>query len=154
MELSRRSCLHSLMRLNSTYIRQYSMGEKRRISLYTMLTVITMICGLLSRSQIIPLPDFISTYAGDTLWALMVFWGICVLAKDQPTWQLGLVAILFSFGVELSQLYHAPWIDSLRHTKLGGLVLGFGFKWSDLACYSVGVLVGTMIDHLLIRSKP
>ena len=34
--------------------------------------------------------------------------------------------------VEESQLYHASWIDSIRGTTLGALVLGHGFLWSDL----------------------
>ena len=48
--------------------------------------------------------------------------------------------------VEVGQLYHAPWIDSIRRTTLGGLVLGFDFVWSDLACYAVGVGLGVLIE--------
>src|ERR1017187_341105 len=40
---------------------------------------------------------------------------------------IAILAMSFSVAVEISQLYHAPWIDSIRHTNLGGLVLGFGF---------------------------
>ena len=56
------------------------------------------------------------------------------------------LAMIFSVAIELSQLYHAPWIDSIRHTTLGGLILGFGFLWSDLACYAVGVGLGVVIE--------
>jgi hypothetical protein len=52
----------------------------------------------------------------------------------------------FSVAVEISQLYHAPWIDSIRQSTIGGLILGFGFLWSDLACYALGVGLGVMID--------
>ena len=52
----------------------------------------------------------------------------------------------FSVAVEVSQLYHAPWIDSIRHTTLGGLILGFDFLWSDLVCYAVGVGLGVLVD--------
>jgi hypothetical protein len=51
-----------------------------------------------------------------------------------------------SVGVELSQLYHAPWIDSIRQTTLGGLILGFGFLWTDLACYAFGVGLGVLLE--------
>jgi hypothetical protein len=44
------------------------------------------------------------------------------------------IALAFAWAIELSQLYHAPGIEALRHTRLGGLVLGFGFLWSDLVC--------------------
>jgi hypothetical protein len=48
------------------------------------------------------------------------------------------LAMTFSVLIELSQLYDVPWIDSIRHTPLGGLVLGFGFFWSDFTCYALG----------------
>ncbi len=126
---------------------------KRRRWLYIILAVATIFCGLLSRSQLIPLPVFISTYAGDTLWALMVFWCFCILAPHRKTWEVALAAVLFSFAIEFSQFYHAFWIDSLRHTKLGGLILGFGFKFSDLVCYSIGILFGAVIDHWLLNNQ-
>lgn len=45
---------------------------------------------------------------------------------------------MFFYGIELSQLYHALWIDAIRNTTLGGLIIGFGFLWSDLVCYTIG----------------
>ena len=29
---------------------------------------------------------------------------------------------------------------------MDGLILGFGFLWSDLACYSLGVGLGVLIE--------
>jgi hypothetical protein len=42
---------------------------------------------------------------------------------------------------------HGPWIDLIRRTMLGGLALGYGFLWSDLACYAVGVGLGVVIEY-------
>lgn len=128
------------------------MTSKRQFLPYFILTAVTLCFGLLSRSQYVSLPSFISTHAGDTLWALMVFFGFCLIVRQKKTWGVALFAILFSFAIELSQLYQAPWINSIRHTKPGGLILGYGFKWSDLVCYSTGVLIGILID-LLLRQK-
>jgi Protein of unknown function (DUF2809) len=47
--------------------------------------------------------------------------------------------------VEVGQLYHAPWIDSIRRTTLGRPILGFDFVWSDLACYALGDGPGILI---------
>ena len=83
----------------------------------------------------------------------MVFFGFCVALRSRPTWQVAACALLFSFAIEFSQLYQAPWINEIRHTRIGGLVLGFGFKASDLACYSVGVCVGVLCDFILQRES-
>lgn len=61
-----------------------------------------------------------------------------------------MAALFFAFAIEFSQLYHAPWIDDIRQNIIGGLVLGFGFKSSDLVCYFVGILLGFAIDSLLL----
>ncbi len=97
------------------------------------------------------MPEFLSAYAGDTLWALMVFWIFSVVLHRQATWKIALYAIIFSFSVEFSQFYHEPWLDEIRHTKLGGLVLGYAFKFTDLICYATGVLLGLMIDVFIIN---
>lgn len=118
---------------------------------YVGLAAGTLLLGLASR-RFAADPSFIRAYAGDALWALMVFFGIAFVANRQPTRVVALLAGLFCFGIELSQLYHAPWIDSLRATRLGGLVLGYGFLWSDLLCYGVGVAIGAVIDRWVPRS--
>ena len=108
--------------------------------------------GICSRRCSAYLPAFVSQYAGDTLWALVVFLGFSVIAPALATSRRAGLAIGTSYAVEVSQLYHAPWIDALRHTTLGGLVLGFGFLWSDMLCYTVGVAVGAAVEYMLTRS--
>jgi glycopeptide antibiotics resistance protein len=110
--------------------------------IYSLLIGFTIIAGLASRHFPQQLPHWVHAYLGDTLWALMVFLLIGFVFKRKSTRWVALAAIVFSFCIELSQLYHAPWIDALRANRLGGLILGFGFLWSDLICYSVGVAIG------------
>lgn len=60
--------------------------------------------------------------------------------------------LLFCFAIEFSQLYKAPWINELRHTLFGRLVLGEGFLWSDLLCYVVGIGIGILVDKLINKN--
>ncbi|MDM8561386.1 DUF2809 domain-containing protein [Candidatus Parabeggiatoa sp. HSG14] len=102
--------------------------------------------GLVSRWYPERLPHFIAIYAGDTLWALMVFFLIGLLFPSLPTVKVVVIALLFVFSIELSQLYHAPWIDDIRQYRLAALVLGRGFLWSDLVCYMGGILMGALAE--------
>lgn len=108
-----------------------------------------MVAGLASRKYRGDLPPLLAEFAGDTLWALMLFLLTSALLEGRPLALRAGLALALAFLVELSQLYHAPWIDSLRQTTLGGLILGFGFLWSDLVCYSVGILLGACAEWLL-----
>lgn len=122
---------------------------KRNRWVYIVLIVITMTLGISSRKFGQYLPGFVRNYAGDTLWALMVFWGIGFLFVKLSTGKAMIAAFIVSYLIEFSQLYHADWINALRHTALGGLILGFGFLWSDLACYTVGILFGGGFERVL-----
>ena len=111
-----------------------------------------MALGLLSR-KISGLPKIIELYSGDILWALMVFLLFAFLFNKKSTIFIISWAIIFSYSIEISQLYHAPWIDAIRNTTLGGLILGFGFLWSDLICYTIGIIIGIIIEKLLNKKR-
>jgi hypothetical protein len=107
--------------------------------------------GLGSRRYPDRLPWLVREFAGDTLWALAAFLGLLVIWPTLSRWKAAGLALLISWLVEFSQLYHAPWLDAIRSTRLGGLVLGFGFLGSDLLCYTVGVALGVLTDIALSR---
>jgi CDP-diglyceride synthetase len=127
-----------------------SVGRNRIV--YGGLTVGVLLLGLASRRFSDDMP-FVRAYLGDLLWALMVFFGIAFTFQRWVTRKVTLATIIFAFGIEISQLYHEPFIDQLRATRLGGLILGFGFVWSDLLCYTVGVAIGFLIDQWLNRAS-
>jgi hypothetical protein len=133
------------------------LGQERviaRIRLkYCVLAIATMILGLASRSNELLLPEFIVSYAGDTLWALFVFWLVRILKPSLPVLQSAIITIGFAYFIEFSQFYHAPWLDGIRSTTLGGLVLGFGFLLTDLVCYFVGVCIGCVLN-IMVVSEP
>jgi hypothetical protein len=135
------------------------MGMKRSRISYLIAAIAVTILGLSSRRYSRLLPEFIASYAGDTLWALMVFLGIGMLFARWTTLRVALTALLFAFTIELSQLYHAGWLDQIRHTRAGGLILGYGFLWSDLLCYGVGIAAGSILEialkeRLMRRNDP
>lgn len=113
---------------------------------YLIAAIVVAIAGLASRKFRAQLPAFLADYAGDTLWALMLYLLVSLLLAGQSGLVRAGVALALAFFVEFSQLYHAPWIDSIRQTTLGGLILGFGFLWSDLACYSIGIALGALLE--------
>jgi hypothetical protein len=127
--------------------------SRRRNALVSMaLIALASVLGIGSRRYADALPGFLAAYSGDTLWALAAFLAIGFFLPRQSTWIVALLALAFSVLIEVSQLYHAPWIDSIRHTTLDGLILGFDFAWRDLPCYVVGVGCGVVIDTALLRS--
>ncbi|WP_127846322.1 ribosomal maturation YjgA family protein [Psychroflexus aestuariivivens] len=117
---------------------------------YAFLMLLSIGFGLASRRLNLGIPTEVNLYLGDAIWALMVYFGFRMFWPRLAIIQSAILAISFSFAIEISQLYQADWINEIRQTLLGGLILGFGFLWSDLVAYSIGVVFGFGIDYLLI----
>jgi hypothetical protein len=137
--------LESLVMMRST-------GRRSRVA-YGLAVVVVILVGLASRKYPSVLPAFAAAYAGDTLWALMVFLLAGIIWPLAPTRRLAASAALFALAIEISQLNHAPWIERLRATRPGGLILGYDFVWSDLLCYAAGVAAGAGFEQLLQRRR-
>gem|GEM_PF-763429 len=97
-------------------------------------------------------PPLIAAYGGDVIWAGMFLFLLRVFFNRIRLWKLALICYGMGVADELLQLYHAPWIESIRHTRIGGLVLGFGFLWSDILCYAVGTLIAYVLISFIKRN--
>jgi hypothetical protein len=128
-----------------------AMPPARSRVLYAALMFAVVAAGLLWRADFMPLSPVLSKYGGDALWSLMVFAGFGFLFPRASTLSLALLALGFSWCVELSQLYHAPWIGSVRATLPGRLVLGGTFNWPDLPAYALGVGFGAWLERRLLK---
>lgn len=77
----------------------------------------------------------------------MIFFIIGFLFPKFSSLKVALFCLATCYMIELSQLYQAEWINEIRRTRLGGLVLGYGFLWSDIISYTAGVAVGLALDR-------
>lgn len=120
---------------------------------YLRIVLFVMCLGLLSRRLSNYIPDIIDLYLGDLLWALMIYFIIRMVFTNKSVKQVAFYGVFFCFLIEFSQLYHSTWIDIIRRTTIGGLVLGYGFLWSDLIAYLLGTITGALIDRRLKWKK-
>lgn len=123
--------------------------NRSRVVCAAMIGVIIPL-GLATRA--VPwLPEFVRSEAGDALWAAMVYWGFALLFPRMPAWAVAACAGAFSCGIELSQLSSHPLLVQARSTRLGALVLGYGFLWIDLLRYAAGIALAVVLDLALMR---
>lgn len=127
---------------------------KNERCIYLAVTFAIMVLGLASRKYDDVLPEFIAEYSGDTLWAAMVYWGIRFLFPSISIVKSVVISLLFSYCIEISQLYQADWANIVRSTTLGALIFGHGFLWSDMICYTVGGLLSAAIDSIKVILFP
>jgi hypothetical protein len=133
--------------------RHASSGMTRSRVAYAAAVVVTIGAGLASRRCAAQLPWWLAENAGDALYATMVFWGLGFLLPRARTASVALAATAFCFAIELSQLYRAPWLDAIRATTPGHLVLGQGFHATDLVCYAIGAALAAGIELMVRRLR-
>ncbi|GMA99966.1 DUF2809 domain-containing protein [Pelosinus sp. IPA-1] len=122
---------------------------KRERGYYLILVIVVIILGLLSRE----LSSWFPKWVGSILWGLMVFFIMGFIFRDRTTRHTALIAAIFSIGVEVAKLYHTPWIDEFRYTKIGGLLLGYVFSWNNISLYISGISLGAMCESLCSRIR-
>jgi hypothetical protein len=119
---------------------------------YLIATLLTMVIGLLSR-RYTEGGDFIHDYVGDAIWAGMIYLGFRFLMPSQTIKTALVGALVFCYAIEISQLNQSEWLNDLRRTTLGGLVLGFGFLWSDFLMYTLGIVAAAWVDKKVGERK-
>jgi len=114
---------------------------------YAGLAALTAICGLATRPLRQVIAPELAENIGDALWAVLVYLLIALIWRRQGSGRIALAALMISIAVECSQLCHAPWIEAIRKTTLGGLVIGWGFAWGDLVAYASGIVGCVLLER-------
>ena len=96
---------------------------------------------------------WLSDPLGDILYAVFLSRLVRLFWPKVPARSLALGVFLLCAAIELGQLVQAPWLVSLRRTRLGGLVLGTGFSATDILCYAVGSALGWLYDATASRTR-
>src|SRR5450432_25698 len=99
------------------------MTLKKRRLLYFLLFILIIPIGLSTRKEPQWYFSLIANYGGNVFWSTMFFF---------------IFRFLWSAG--------AVWIDKIRATFLGSMLLGNTFLWSDILCYMVGTVLGWLIS--------
>ncbi|WP_396166924.1 DUF2809 domain-containing protein [Flavobacterium sp.] len=122
------------------------MLPKKRIS-YFLIILMVLFLGIVSRKI-----NGIPTFIGDTLYAIMIYFGLRFLFLSLSPIKSIFIALLFCYSIEFQQLYRADWILNLRNSTIGHYILGQGFLWSDLGFYTIGVAIAYLMDSVLFKT--
>lgn len=115
---------------------------------YAGLILLIIVTGLLSR-QTTAVPAF----TGDVLYAAMMYFIVRFCLLSTKIKKIAIISLCICFVIEFSQLYQSGWINNIRSTLPGRLVLGRGFLWSDLLAYVSGVFIAGLTDLFIKHNK-
>jgi phage shock protein PspC (stress-responsive transcriptional regulator) len=98
------------------------------------------------------LPWVVGKFGGATLWGAMVYCVAALIIPRAPRLAVFLFAAVTALSVEFSQLIHVDWLDAIRRTTIGVILIGRYFSWGDAAAYLGGITLAVLADRMAIRS--
>jgi hypothetical protein len=119
---------------------------------YLLFVLATIAVGLLLHLRGTFMPPAVRDIVGDALWAMMIVWWMGVAAPRLPLHTRGVAAFAVCVAVEVSQRYHTPFLDALRHTLPGHVILGSGYDPRDFLAYAAGVVVAMLLARLIAEA--
>jgi len=125
------------------------MQLKRRRLIYLICFILIIPIGLSTRKYSYAMPHVIAEYGGDVFNATCWFFFLRMLLVKPPLQRIALYAFIVCAVIELLELIQAPWMKKLQHTPPLGLILGYGFNWSDMVCYAIGNIIGWGIGKMI-----
>jgi len=108
---------------------------------YLLVAFLVIFLGIISRKI-----SFIPLFIGDILYAIMIYCMIKFFIWSKNNTLKLILPLSICFIIELSQIIDLNWLNALRHTALGYYILGQGFLYSDLLCYTIGILIAFTVD--------
>ena len=93
------------------------------------------------------LPFPIVKYGGSVLWGAMVYFLVAAALFKSPDRFSIVLAASIAVLVELSRLYHTPWLDAFRVTTAGALLLGRVFSLWNIAAYVCGIFAASLVKR-------
>jgi len=126
--------------MRSPFHRQHPFFNYRRALLLSIIPV--FILGLSCPFYSGPGSYWFNNYLGDVLYQIFLILLIIFIFPQASTRWTSLGVFITSSLIEFLQLWHPPFLQAIRATLLGRLMLGTTFSWEDFLFYAVGGILG------------
>ena len=123
-----------------------------RLRSFISLLIVTPI-GFISKFYTGPGAWWINNYGGGIFYE--IFWCFVVilfLPYASAFWVACSVLVITCFH-ECLQLWHPPFLESVRSTFIGSTLIGTTFVWWDFPHYVIGCFAGWLMIKLNIKDK-
>jgi Protein of unknown function (DUF2809) len=110
---------------------------ERAAALFVLALLVPL--GLSTKRYHGPGEAWVHANAGDVLYAAFWFFFFRLVWPQVAIWKAAVGVFVYCTLIEFSQRLHPPWLEALRRTFTGRLILGSDFDLMDIVYYAVGV---------------
>ena len=94
---------------------------------------------------------FVNLYLGGILYVMFWMLVLHLVWPDADPLRSGIIVLTITGMLEIMQLWHAPFLESIRASFLGRTLIGTGFDWLDFLFYFGGMVAGILYIGFLRR---
>ena len=119
---------------------------------WTILSVVILVpIGLYTKIYSGPAAQWVNNSLGGVLY--VVFWSLvfCILLPGIKTRKIAAAVFLVTCLLEIMQLWHPPFLETIRLTFIGATLIGNSFSWLDLVHYMIGLSLSLLLLKYLGR---
>jgi glycopeptide antibiotics resistance protein len=121
--------------------------SKKRWTLLAIILIVPL--GLYSKIYDGPASNWVNNSLGGVLY--VIFWSLLfsLLAARSKSWKIVGLVFLITCAIEFLQLWHPPFMETIRSTFIGATLFGNSFSWLDMAHYIIGALASLGLLKIL-----
>jgi hypothetical protein len=94
----------------------------------------------------------IRPYGGDFLVVILIY---CTVKSffNTPVLPAAIGVLLFAYLIEVSQYHHLVYLLGLGNNKMARIIMGTGFSWVDMLCYTLGIGLVVLIEKITLGTN-
>jgi hypothetical protein len=121
--------------------------SKKKWALLAIVLIVPL--GLYTKIYNGPAFNWVNNSLGGVLY--VIFWSLLfsLLAARSKSWKIVGLVFLSTSAIEFLQLWHPPFLETIRSTFIGATLFGNSFSWMDMVHYIIGALASLGLLKIL-----
>jgi len=121
--------------------------SKKKWTLLAIILIVPM--GLYSKIYDGPADNWVNNSLGGVLY--VIFWSLLfsLLEARSKSCKIVVLVFLITCVIEFLQLWHPPFMETIRSNFIGATLFGNSFSWMDLVHYLIGALASLGLLKIL-----
>ena len=132
-----------------------SASPRSRLRLFVVAACLVSV-GLGTKVYVGPGDAWVHAHGGGLIYVCFWILAALLLWPRAAYWKVSGAVFLVTAGIEFAQLWTPSWLQAIRATRPGALVLGTTFSPADFVYYALGAVAALPLVHLCraARTEP
>lgn len=116
--------------------------KKIRILHYSLCMIILLLLGFYTKLYSGQFSSVVNNQLGGLFYVIFGVLLLSLIIPNLTKQSYAIIAFLLTTLLEVMQLWHPIFLETIRSTFIGKIILGNSFNWKDIPWYFLGAIIG------------